>query len=355
MYKHWYLLESPNSQLSGFESEALDDFAKEGFLEVLGSGMGVDVELCNYDLSICSPIRVIVQNNIANTESNTLIRQILAPIGTCKAGMYIKYKDRYWLIVGLVDDNMMYEKAVVVLCNYHATWINADGKIVQRWVSASSASQYNNGETSTKYYQIRTDQLMVLMPDDDECLLVPHGMRLIIDKRCRVYERQFDENVSIDTSKPVVVYQITRIDSVLFDYQDSGHSEFMAYQDEQRETDGYYVIDGRGYWLCGKPSDTQNTVHPSARIDYEDTVLYPKIDPLTFTAKFYDAQGSELTVVPQWTIESDVLDKLNVEYVDQSIMISTDDMSCINHAIELTLSADSYEPVTVSIDIKAFY
>ena len=140
MYKHWYLLESP-TMLSGFESEALDEFAGEGFLEALHSGLGMDVELCNYDLSVCSPIRVIVQNNVANTKSNTLTRQVLAPIGTFKAGMYIKYKNRYWLIVGLVDDNMMYEKAVVVLCNYLATWLNGDGKIIRRWVSAASASQ----------------------------------------------------------------------------------------------------------------------------------------------------------------------------------------------------------------------
>lgn len=37
------------------------------------------------------------------------------------------------------------------------------------------------------------------------------------------------------------------MDNVIYDYQDSGHSEFMAYQDEQHETDGYYVVDGKGF------------------------------------------------------------------------------------------------------------
>ena len=354
MYKHWYLLESP-TMLSGFESEALDEFAGEGFLEALHSGLGMDVELCNYDLSVCSPIRVIVQNNVANTKSNTLTRQVLAPIGTFKAGMYIKYKNRYWLIVGLVDDNMMYEKAVVVLCNYLATWLNGDGKIIQRWVSAASASQYNNGETGAKYYQFRTDQLMVLTPDDDECLLMQSGLRLIIDNRCKVYEKRFDDSVTVDTSNPVIVYQITRVDSVLFDYQDSGHSEFMAYQDEQHENDGYYVIDGHGYWLCDVPNVKDETTLLLAEIVGEDTILYPQIDPITFTARFCDICGNEVDVLPEWKVESDVLDKLNIEYVDQSILISTDDMSCVNHNIQLTLSAQSYEPTTISIDIKAFF
>ena len=35
MAKEWYLLKSPHSQLSGFEDDALYDFAQEGFQEAL--------------------------------------------------------------------------------------------------------------------------------------------------------------------------------------------------------------------------------------------------------------------------------------------------------------------------------
>ena len=353
MYRDWYLLESP-SILSGFESDALDDFAGESFLEILNTSLGSDVELCNYDLSVCLPIRVIIQNNTADTKSNTLIRQVLAPIGTCKAGMYIRYKERYWLIVGLVDDNHMYEKAVVVLCNCLISWINADNAIIQRWASSSSASQYNNGETGTKYYEFRTDQLMVLTPDDDESLLIDHGQRFIIDKRCKVYEKQFNADMLCDTSNPVTVYRLTRTDTTLFDYQDSGHSEFMAYQDEQHENDGYYVVDGKGYWLCDIPSIQNESPILSCSIECECDVLYPSVDPCICSAKFYDEFGCEVQDTPKWSIESDVLDKLNVEYVEQAIIISTDDSSCINHTIKLTLCTSGYQTSEIEIKIKAF-
>ena len=249
MAKEWYLMTGDNL-LSGVEDEAFDDFGASSFLEALQTNIASDVELCNYDLSICTPMRAIVQNNTADTKSNTMMRQVLFPIGSSKAGMYVKYKGRYWLIVGLVDDNKVYEKAVVALCNYLISWVNPQGKIVQRWVSASSASQYNNGETSTQYYFVRSDQLMVLTPDDDECLLLNSGQRFIIDRRCSVYEKKYTAAELQSARNPLTVYKITRVDSVLFDYQDSGHSEFMAYQDEQHEADGYYIIDGKGYWLC---------------------------------------------------------------------------------------------------------
>lgn len=353
MPKEWYLLNTPNL-MSGFESEALDEFAQEGFLEMLHSSIGTDVELCNYDLSICTPIRVIVQNNLADSKSNTLIRQVLCPIGTCKAGMYIKYKDRYWLIVGLVDDNKMYEKAVMILCNYLASWVNAEGKVVQRWVQVASASQYNNGETSNTNYHYRTDQLMCLTPDDDECLLLQTGQRFIMDKRCKVYEKHIDPMAKVDTSNPVVVYQLTRSDSVLFDYQDSGHSEFMIYQDEQHENDGYYVIDGKGYWLCDIPKPIDETPLLSSSIICEYNVLYPKIDPCICTARFLDVFGNEALVEPRWEIESDIKDKLSIQTAGQSILISTDDESCINHTITVTLHADSFESSSMEIEIKAF-
>lgn len=353
MAKEWYLLEG-GSQLSGFESEALDEFGVDGFLEVLQSNIATDVELCNYDLSVCIPIRAIVQNNTADTKANTMMRQILFPIGTSKAGMYVKYKRRYWLIIGLVDDNKIYEKAVVVLCNYQVTWINSAGKIIQRWVSASSASQYNNGETSAKYYFVRSDQLMVLTPDDDECLLLNSGRRFIIDRRCSVYEKQIGVDVTQITDKPLTVYKITRVDSVLFNYQDSGHSEFMAYQDEQHDGDGYYVIDGKGYWLCDRDMHKDEAPKYECVIESEYDEIYPRIEAGVFTAKIYNSFGEEIDAEYNWQIESDIKDRLKIERIGKSIMISTDDLDCINHTISLTLTADRYASVTKEIVIRAF-
>lgn len=350
MAKEWYLLTPPYNQLSGYEDEALGDFT-----EVLDSSIATDVELCNYDLSIVKPIRAIIQNNLQDTKLQSLTRQILVPIGTCKAGMYIKYKNRYWLIVGLVDDNTMYEKAVLALCNWLLTWINTDGKIIQRWASVTSASQHNNGETGMQFYVVRSDQLMIAIPDDDESILIEDGCRFIIDKRCLVYEKTIGDDVMCDTNYKLISYQLTRSDSVIYNYGDSGHSGFIATQDEQHEEDGFYRVDGKGYWLCQAPIKI-NDKKPLLLCDIlaESEIIYNGLEPAIFTAEFFDSTGKLIQIEPQWEINCDFSDKLEVTYIDNYISISVNDAKLINKSFELFLSGDGYEKTSKTIAIKAF-
>lgn len=354
MSEEWYLLSGRNDVVSGFEDEALYDYGPDSFLELLETDIADDVEIYNYDLSRRVQCKAIVQNNLQDTKLKTMSRILLIPIGTCKAGLYVKYKNKYWLIVSLVDDNKVYEKAIMLICNYKLDWIGENGNPVRRWVHVDSASQYNNGETNSKNYFIRTDQVMIYMPDDDESLMINSGKRFIIDRRCQVYESRIVGEVTCDTSNPVVCYDVTRTDSVLYSYQGSGHFQLLATQDEQREDDGYYLVDGVGYWLCEKPPVTETSTGMTAKIESESDTVYVGMDASVFTAAFYDESGAEIGATPIWTIEPDLGDKLDVQYVDNSIIIYTEDESIANKSLRLTLSADDIEPVSKTIAIRLF-
>lgn len=352
MAKEWYLLSTPNDQVSGYESEAFEDFATEGFLESLSSSLADDIEICNYDLSECKKSRAIILNRTQDTKLKSFTRNILLPIGSCVAGNYIKYDNRYWIVVGFVDNNKIYEKAIVVLCNYLLSWVNREGKIIQRWVSVSSASQYNNGESGMKYYFVRSDQLLVVTPDDEECLLLSTGQRFIIDRRCRVYESRFDESVTVDTSNPVMTYEVTRLDTVLYSYQDSGHSEFMCTQDEQHQADGYYVVDGKGYWLCDAQQTDAGTETLSSDIECDEE-LYAGLNTVTYIAKFYDIAGNPVDVTPIWNIESNFEQYLTIEYIGNSMTISASKKAA-NKSFTISLDGEGYETVTKTINIHSF-
>ena len=354
MATEWYLLKSPHVTVSGYESEAQDEFAQEAFLESLETDMACDVELYNYDLSECTPMRAIIQDRVQDTRLKSLNRLILAPIGSLKSGLYVKYKGRFWLIVGLVDDNTLYEKGVMTLCNYKLTWLDDHNNVHQRWANVTTASQYNNGETSTEYMFVRSDQLLILLPDDDDSLLLQQGQRFIIDRRCEVYEKHFDESVTVNTDNPVIVYQLTRSDSVLYDYTDSGHHEIMVYEDEQREYDGYYVIDGKGYWLCDNPFRKPDVQYASAYIDYESTDIYNGLDAGVFIAKFYDIDGHEVSATPNWEVEGDLKNLLMVEEDGGAIYIAANDKRLINKSFLLTLSADGFVSTSVIVSVRAF-
>ena len=351
MATSWYLLNPPYNQVSGFEAEALEDFGQEGLLEAIDA-IGVDVELCNYDLSIRQKIKAVIQNSVQDTKLKTLVRHMIVPIGTCCAGMYVYYKNRYWIIVGIVDDNNVYEKAILSICNYQLSWIGIDGKVVQRWANVASASQYNNGETATHNYFIRSDQLLITMPDDDISQMISQGLRFIIDRRCSIYERSI--NSDVDTSNEVITYQVTRVDSVLYNYSDSGLFEIMVTQDEQRVSDGYYVIDGKGYWLCKDAEIIMPSSNKASKICCDDSVVYIGMGATEFSSVFYDDNGNETSISPIWEIDCDFLDELEVTTVQNCILISTDNPDLINKEFALLLGGDGYQTDSISVSIKAF-
>jgi hypothetical protein len=351
----WYIMNTNHDTVSGFETDDFENFAKDGFEEALNSAMAESVEICNYDLSVRTPMRVIMNGKVQDTKLNSISRQMLSPIGSCRAGQYVYYKDRYWIIVGLEDDNGIYEKSVLALCNYYLTWLNDRNQVVQRWANITSASQYNTGETSDEYSHIRSDQLMLIMSNDEESLILPHRKRFVIDKRCKLYEKSFAPDVKVDTSKPIITYFITRTDNILYDYQSSGHAEYMLTQEEQHENDGYYVVDGKGYWLCDIPVEKDNeTPTLSCEIVCEEPIIYSGLEPTVFLAKFYDEDGKEIMASPQWSIDCDYSSDLHIEYVDNSISISVNNEKLLNKSFELSLSAFGYETASLNVTIKGF-
>jgi len=356
MSQDWYLMASPYDYTSGYEGEALNDFAEESFLEMLASDIADDVELCNYDLSERSQIRAIIQNNVQDTKLKTLSRIAMAKIGTFKSGMYIYYKGIYWLIVSLVSDNKMYDKAVLSFCNHLITWENNYGEVIQRWANVINASQYNNGEHIYTNFTVRSDQLLVSVPDDKESLLLTSGDRFIVDKRCSLYESEFDDNVKECITLPVLTYEITRVNNTIYNYQYGGYIELMFTEDEQHKYDGYYTIDGKGYWLCRSDKTDNNITDEtgSSCIIADSYEILNGIEPSVFIAKFYDAEGNEQEAEFTWEIDCDFAGDLEITYSDNSIFIYIDNKELVNKSFNLILNADGYETVSAKITIKAF-
>lgn len=347
-------MNTDHDMVSGFGSDDINNFGQDAFWEALNSAIGTNAELYNYDLSICTQIRAIILNKVQDTKLKTLNRNALVSIGTCKAGMYIKYDNRFWLIVGVVDNNSVYEKATMVLCNHLLTWLNSKGQVIQRWANLSSASQYNNGETSTEFYFVRSDQLLVVIPDDDESLLLTSGVRFVIDRRCKIYEKNFNDSVTLDTSNPIVTYKLTRADSVLYYYQDSGHFEFLATQDEQHENDGYYVVDDKGYWLCDIPKVDNKMSVLLCDIETYEPAVYVGVGNSKFVAKYYNQNNEEVQEIPNWEIDCDFKDELDVTYDDNALYISANNKKLVGKTFNIILSGDNYVSKTLTVTIKSF-
>lgn len=217
--KEWYLMDNYKPNItSGYESDAVSEWVGDNFADVLSTTFSDTVLLCNYDLSDCKQIKCIIQGNSADTQLKSMERIGLFPIGTVKAGMYIYFEDCYWIINGYPSNNKSYEKVTMKLCQYKLKWQNSKGDIVERWGNFTSASKYDDGEVSGATIVLSSDNLTVVLPNDDEVLYLG-GKRVFIDKK----------------PLPEKVYKLTRTDDVLYDFQ--GHGGIVSFIADKTELD----------------------------------------------------------------------------------------------------------------------
>lgn len=182
MAKSWYLMSRPLFN-SGLEKEEFENYSKDGFSELLESFISSDIEVYNQDFTLLQSLKAIIQNVTADAESSSFIRQILIPIGNLKTGYYVKYNDSFWLIKDIVDNNGVYEKAIMFFCNYKVRFISdVSGEIVSYPVHMKNATQYNSGETAREQETIGSSKFLIFIPYNEETIKIDHGKRFLIDK-----------------------------------------------------------------------------------------------------------------------------------------------------------------------------
>lgn len=206
--KSWYLTTPKPNITSKYESDEITNYAQDNFTDVLETLYSDTVLLYSYDLSSYKEAKCVIQGNTGDTYLKSMERTILFPIGTVKAGMYVFFENRFWLITGYPGNNKSYEKVTVCLCQHLLKWQLSTGEIRQRWINVSSASKYDVGMNTTQTITLTSNNYTVLMgttnidPDGDEL----EGKRVYIDK----------------TNVPKKVFKFTRNDDVLYNYGEHG-------------------------------------------------------------------------------------------------------------------------------------
>ena len=258
--KEWYLIGRPSMTSGGYENEVFKDYRDDAISDFLDTELASTVTLYNYDLSESKEIRCIVQGNSADTQLKSMERVGLFIRGTVKAGMYIFFENRYWLIIGYPSYNGVYEKAVMQLCQYKLRWQNDIGDIVERWCNLTSASKYDTGESGNSTIILTSDNLTLLLPDDNESLDLD-GKRVFIDKR---------------KVNPTKVYKITRTDSVLYDFGEE-HGGILAFIADKTELN--LETDRQDLRLCDYIDPTSI---PSSPQNPDESVLLSANAKITF-------------------------------------------------------------------------
>ena len=340
--KEWYLEHTPPESTSGYESDAISEYGESDFTDILFTNFAKTVTLYNHDLSESKEVRCIVQGNTADTQLKSMERIFLFEIGTVKAGMYIFFENRYWLIDGYPGNNGSYEKAISVLCQYNLRWQNTKGEILERWCSLTSASKYDVGENGNNTILLTSNNYSIKIPYDDEVIEL-EGKRVFIDKR---------------KTNPTKVFKLTRDDDVLYDYGDEYHGSILnliADKDEFNPTS-----DNQELRICDYnsiPSTPDAPTTPTEEIVVSivgfDTIRVGKTK--SWSVEFKDKNGNNVEVDDwKWNIKADFdTSKLARQESDLEIKITAqDDDSLVDESFLLQiLSGDGTILAEKQIDI----
>ena len=339
--QEWYLLTSdtrPNAT-GGYENDAFLDYKDDAFQEALQTDISTTVTLYNYNLTKSRQIRCIIQGNTADTQLKSLERTVLASIGTLKAGMYILFEDRYWLITGYPGNNKIYEKATMILCQYKLRWQDDSGKVIERWANFTSASKYDTGHSGNQTIMLTSNNFTIWIPEDDDSATLD-TRRVFIDR---------------DTIRPTKVFEITRSDDVLylFGEEHGGILSFIADKDELN-----LEVDRPDLGLCDYkepaplPPEPDETTDLSAVISGKSNLINGF--SRTYLVEFKDSNGDiKQDVDFTWNVESD----FDVQRIinGNQIELSVDDKSLIGSSFILQVLVQDKVLSEFEITITSLY
>ena len=340
--KEWYLnCPSPNIT-SGYENDALSEYAQDNFTDVLETTFSDTALLFNYSLSESKEIKCIIQGNIANTQLKSMERTILVPIGTLHSGDYVFFEDEYWIVDGRPGNNKSYEKATLKECQYKLRWQKDDGTIIERWVYLTSSSKYDVGENGNNTIVLTSNNYLITIPNDEDSMTLD-GKRVFIDL----------------SDVPEKVFKITRNDDVLFAHGSHGGTlNLIADKTEfNKETDNQELrlcdyIDSTPSTPPSEPTTPDETEDLSATISGTTNLRIGVTR--TYTATLSDKDGNAVqwddtkyswNVISDFDVSQTVTENkisLTVEdedFIDSSFIlqvIKLDDNSVIGE-IEITV------------------
>ena len=312
--KEWYLTNSKPNITSGYENDALSEYAQDNFTDVLETTFSDTALLFNYSLSESKEIKCVIQGNVANTQLKSMERTILVPIGTLHSGDYIFFEDEYWIVDGRPGNNKSYEKATLKECQYKLRWQKDDGTIIERWVNLTSSSKYDVGENGNNTIILSSNNYLIIMPNDKDSMTI-EGKRVFIDL----------------SDVPEKVFKITRNDDVLFAHGSHGGTlNLIADKVElNKETDNQELR------LCDyidfpttQPSEPSNPDETAdlwnMKIDCSNLEIKPTGYPKTLTATLYNTKTGETIpdIVYEWNVQSSISEFISYTVVDNVLKIS---------------------------------
>ena len=254
--------------------------------------------------------------------------------------IYDSNKDEYLICTEAFDIDGINYKGKFTLCNWMLKWQKKDGTILEYPCYDMNSTQYNSGEMSNKNFTIGSSQHMLTLPCDENTVELSTPQRFYLDK----------------ATENITSFIVTQNDTTTYNYGKKGLVMVTVYEHPNNSATDRpdlgicdYIDMSAGSENAGSTSKEDCCRASKAVINYNTTVIKSGGDSQTFTGKFYDEKGNEVTnIEPHWTIICDFSDKLQAKGLDNAFSIGIDDDDYIDEEFRLMLSGESNDGNVIS-------
>lgn len=288
-----------------------------------------------------NPMQVMI---IKDTDGNVNKKKIKTRHNdVINLGDYIEWNNQIWMINLLDPDDKTWNRGYMYLCTILLRWIDASGKIVERWVYTEDYTKYSMGETGNNNIIVGDYQYGITLPVDDDTKKLKRGNRFVID---------FDGNYPPDT------YRLSGKKAYLNDNRYFKKGGLMTitltydFFDEERDK-MIKLENGTDVWICDY-KDISNTGESEQDKHPVISIIGNKNLKLGFKRSYYAAPSdTNETFDPsqyKWNIISNF--KVHQELTnDNKIMLCVDDEDYISSSFLLQLIKDEIVITEMEITI----
>lgn len=341
--KEWYLTTPHPNITSGYENDAIKEYAQHNFQDVLETLFSDTVTLFNSSLTESKEIQCVIQGNTVDSQSKSMERSILAPIGTVHSGDYIYFEDEYWIVDGRPGNNKSYEKATLKECQYKLRWQKDDGTIVERWANLTSYAN-DIGEAGNNTIILSQGTITIIIPHDADGMTIEN------------------KRIFIDTSDhPTKVFKITCNQDALYVHGNHGATLKLIADKTELNMD----TDNQALRICDYVDKTDaSSPLPSLKPDYVST-LNATISGIknlkvgfsrTYTVNFTDENNREVDwneVDFRWNVVSDFEVSQTID--NQTIQLFIGDENYIGSTLVLQVIVDNMVAAEINVSVTGAF
>ncbi len=244
---------------------------------------------------------------------------------------------RFFICTEMFDVDGINYRGKLTLCNWILRWQNKDGDIVNYPCYDINSTQYNSGETANTRFTVGSSQHMVLLPCDNNTVVLASPQRFYLDR-----------NLDNPTSYIVTQNDTTSHNTAGKFGKGIVRVTLLEYPNDS-ETDrpdlgicDYREVDGsdNSSDSSGDSSDATGTDgNITSTIKYTSRVIKVGGSGKKFVGKFLDGDGNEIEgLVPKWTIICDFAQALETTESGNEIKISVQDNAYVDEEFRLVFS-----------------